>query len=224
MLHDQENGAGQSLAIFLPDNATNLSEYTEFTFSAIEDLADIKSLSEIVRNILLAISICSFVVGTYFKCIFYLHIYRHRHDEGNKFKERPINVMILCGALVHHATHFFIFVNFICRLSLDVCLGDYMGNVYCYIVLFVGVFGTCYLIVGSMCIAILRVIYIKRGTWILYGGNKKLIAYIIFLGGLLVSITLTILFIIERSSKRVLINSCMGYSTRLRDIIYQYEG
>ena len=105
MLHDKENGAGQSVAIFLPDNTTNLSEYTEFTFSAIEDLPDIKSLSEFARNILLAILICSLFVGTYFQCIFYLHIYRHRHDKGNKFKERAINAMILCGAVVHHATH-----------------------------------------------------------------------------------------------------------------------
>ena len=132
--------------------------------------------------------------------------------------------MILFVAVTHHVTHLFTGVNFALVLGFDLHLGDFMGDFYCNLTLFIGVFGLAYLYIGSMSIAIFRVLYIKYGTWVRDHTNKVVLASIALVGSILLSLIMTILFIIEKSSKRVTYNTCMGYSTTLLDIIYQYQG
>jgi hypothetical protein len=132
--------------------------------------------------------------------------------------------MILVGAIIHHLTHLHMGINYALALGFHVYLGVYMGEFYCNLTVFVGVFGGAYLITGGLVIAIFRVLYIKHGTWLRNHADNVVIASIALVGGTLLSLVLSILFTIERSSKRVTYNTCMGYSTDQMDIIHQYQG
>ena len=211
--------------IFVPQHPSNQSNYIKIDFEPIAHLPDLKDLSNTAQETLIAALIISLLVGTYFKFILYGFFWFSRHDKNNNFKNRPINAMILLGAVIHHVTHLFMGVNYCLSLGFDVNLGEYLGEFYCHLPVFVATFAIAYLIIGSMVIAIFRVLYIKKGMWSKHLlGNKLVIASIALLGSILLSLIITILFTIERSSERVVFNACMGYSATLADITYQYRG
>ena len=211
-------------SISVPKSDSNQLNYTTLHFRRIELLSGIKSISYTAQKILFAALIISLLIGTCFKSTLYSYFWRCRHDKSNSFKNRPINTMILFGAVIHHVTHLFMGVNYALVLGFDIHLGDFLGDVYCNLTLFIGVFAIAHLYIGSMSIAIFRVLYIKYGTWVRDHTNKVVLASIALVGSILLSLIMTVLFIIEKSSKRVVYNTCMGYSTTLLDIIYQYQG
>jgi hypothetical protein len=227
MLTDEElkpDATGYKNSIFFPQSHTNLSNYTKLQFQPIEHLPSIKSLPYTAQKLSCVALLISLLVGTYFKLILYRYFWRCRGDKSKNFKNRPINSMILVGAIIHHLTHLYMGINYCLALGFDVHLGVYMGEFYCNLTLFVGVFGMAYLITGSMVMAIFRVLYMKHGTWLRAHTDNGVIASLALAGGILLSLVLSILFIIERSSKRVTYNTCMGYSTDQMDIMYQYQG
>ena len=196
--------------------------YIEFNFKFIEHLPDLKSLSYTAQNVLLVALTSSLLLGTYFKMILYKFFWCFRHDKD--FNRRPINVLILLGAIFHHVTHLFIGLNFAVTLGFDVHLGDYLGERYCNVTQYVGVFGITYLITGNLIIAILRVIYINRGKWIRDQIDRVILVSIAVVVSISSALFLAIIFNIEKSSKRVVFNSCMGYSTTYLETIHQYQG
>ena len=205
-------------SIFFPQNHANQSNYIELQFQLIEYLPSLKTIPYAAQKVLFVALVTSLLVGTYFKLILYRYFWRCRGDKNNNFKSRPINAMILLGAIIHHLTHLYTGINFALALGFD------MGEFYCNMTLFVAVFGTGYLITGGMIIAIFRVLYIKHGTWLRDHTDNIVVASFALFGGILLSLVLTILFIIERSNKRTTYNACMGYSTARMDIMYQYQG
>jgi hypothetical protein len=211
-------------SIFAPESDANQLNYITLHFQRIEHFHGLKSLSYTTQKLLFAALIISLLVGTCFKSILYSYFWRSRRDKRKSFKNRPINAMILMGAIIHHVTHLFMGVNYGLVLGFDLHLGDYMGDFYCNLTLFIGVFTIAYLYIGSMNIAIFRVLYIKCGRWVKHHMNNVVLASIALVGSILLSLIMTILFVVERSSKRVIYNTCMGYSTTMIDIIYQYQG
>ena len=113
-------------------------------FRRIEHFPDLKSLSYTAQKILFAALIISLLVGTCFKSILYSYFWRCRRDKSNSFKSRPINTMILLGAIIHHVAHFYMGVNYVLVLGFDLHLGYYMGDFYCNLTLFIGVFAVGY--------------------------------------------------------------------------------
>jgi len=227
MLNDEElktKASEYNYSIFFPQSHANQSNYTELQFQLIEHLPSLKTIPYTVQKVLFVALVISLLIGTYFKLILYRYFWRCRGDKSNNFKNRPINAMILLGAIIHHLTHLYTGINYALALGFDVHLGVYMGEFYCNMTLFVAVFGAAYLITGGMVIAIFRVLYIKHGTWLRNHTDHVVVASIALIGGVLLFLLLTILFIIERDSKRTTYNTCMGYSTDRMDIIYQYQG
>ena len=212
--------------IFVPQHPSYQSNYTTIHFQPIPAfLPALKYLSKPVQETLLAVLMISLLVGTYFKFILYGYFWCGRHDKNNHFRNRPINAMILFGAIIHHATHLFMGVNYVLSLGFNVNLGEYLGEFYCNLTLFVATFAILYLIIGSMTIAIFRVLYIKFGTWSKYLINNKLVIVSgAVLGSIILSLIITTLYIIESSSERVIFNACMDQSATMTDIIYQYRG
>ena len=228
MSSDQERNASSceyNNLIFIPHNHSHQSNYTRIHFNPIEHLPDLKSLSNGAQKSLFAALVISLLVGTYFKFILYRYFWCGRHDKNNNFKNRPINAMNLLGAIIHHVTNLFMGVNYALPLGFGIHIGEYMGEFYCNLTQFVGAFSIAYLCFGSMTIAIFRVLYVKYGMWSKHFiDNKAVIASIALLGSTLLTLVLTIMYIIEQSSERVMYNSCMGYSTTFLDVIYQYQG
>ena len=130
--------------------------------------------------------------------------------------------MILLGAIIHHLTHTFAILNFALVLGFDIHLGMYIGEFYCNLTLFLTVFGVGYLYTGSMVMAIFRVLYIKHGAWM--RNNNGVFAYIALLGSIIVTVILTTVFTVEKGSKRVIYNACMGYSATYMETIRLYQG
>jgi hypothetical protein len=227
MLSDEELkpvATGHNYSIFFPQSHANQTNYTKLQFQLIENLPSIKYLPYTVQKLLFVALVISLLVGTYFKWILYRYFWRCRGDKSMNFKNRPINTLILVGAIIHHLTHLHNGILHSLALGFDVYIGVYMGEFYCNWTLFVGVFGMAYLINGGTVIAIFRVLYIKHGTWLRDHTDNVVIASIALVGSILISVVLSILMTIERSSKRVTYNTCMGYSPDQMNIIYQYQG
>ena len=225
---EQERNASwmeNSILIFVPHNQSHHSNYTKIHFQPIDRLPDLKSLSRGAQKTLFAALVISLLIGTYFKFILYRYFWSSRNDKSNNVRNRPINAMILLGAIIHHITNLFMGVNFALLLGFGIHIGEYMGEFYCNLTQFVGVFSIVYLIIGSMSTAILRVLYVKCGMWSkCFIVNKLSIASTLLLGSIFLALVVTILYIIEHSSERVVYNACTGYSTTFQDVIYQYRG
>jgi len=215
----------RNFSIYLDQNTKNVSSLSHIiNFELHENKPTLKLIPQFAQHILCACLVISLTIGTYFKCVLYKHILRHRHDDGNSFKDRPINVMTLYGAIIHHITHLFMGVNYSLALGFDIKMGEIFGEIYCHIMLFVGVFGIAHLIVGSLAIAIFRVLYMKHGPWLKYRIGEGVPFCLLMFGGLLLTTILTVLYVVEESSHRVVINICMGQSSAMIDIMRQYEG
>jgi hypothetical protein len=228
MSSDQERNASSvqyNNLIFFPHNHSYQSNYTKIRFQPIEHLPDLKLLSNGAQTTLFPVLSTSLLVGTYFRIILYRYFWRGRHDKNNNIKNRPINAMILLGAIIRHVTNLVLGANYGLLLGFGVHMGEYMGELYCNLAKFVGVFSIAYLIIGSMTIAILRVMYIKNSMGSkFFIDNKIVIGYTALLGSILLTLVMTILFTIKPSSERTGYNSCMSYPTTLLEVIYQYRG
>ena len=140
-----------------------------------------------------------------------------------KFLDRPINVLLLVGALIHHSTHLFYGISLIVSISFDASLGDIFGPSYCQFELYIATFGVGYLSIGSLGIAIYHVLYIRCHHWAKYVVGERLLLGTILVGSLALTAVLSALFIIETSSKRVAFNGCTGNSKLAQSILIEYQ-
>ena len=178
---------------------------------------ELRSLPAVVSHILATGLIVSLSLGSFFKCVLYHGISRQ------KLTERPISVLILLGAVVHHATHVFYGINLALQLSLDVSLGDFLGEPYCQTEYFIIKFGMLYLSTGSFCLAVYRLLYIKYDNWVKYGIGERWLLGILGFGGLLITFLFGALSQIETHAKRVTYNSCMGTSQMASSFLIEYK-
>ena len=176
-----------------------------------------RTFSEVVSHILVGGLIISLLSGSYFKSVLYRGIF-----EG-KFWDRPINVLLLVGAVIHHSTHLFYGISLIVTIGFDVSLGDIFGTFYCEIELFILVFGIGYLSIGSLGIAIYRIIYLRHNHWAKYVVGEKLLLGIIFVGSLMVTTLLATLFVMETTSKRPVFNGCVGQSELVQSMLIEIK-
>ena len=176
-----------------------------------------RSFSEVVSHMLVGGLVISLLSGSYFKCV----LYRGMFEE--KFWDRPINVLLLLGAVIHHSTHLFYGISLIVTIGFDVSLGDIFGCTYCQVELFIATFGIGYLSIGSLGIAIYCTLYLRCHHWTKYVVGEKLLLGIIFIGSLTLTAFLVTLFVIETSSKRVVFNGCIGQSELAQSILIEIK-
>ena len=81
---------------------------------------------------------------------------------------RPVDVLIMINAFIHHVTHGYLGVWQALILIINTPLGDFVGSDFCWITVVVGVYGLIYLSVGSCGIAIYRILYIRHDYWVKY--------------------------------------------------------
>ena len=169
--------------------------------------------------------VSSCLIGSLFKGVIYKHILG---SGGHNLKDRPINVLILVSAVVHHVTQFSVALHLTATLVFDIAPGDIFGRVYCDILMVFECWGLVYgLTTGTLGIAIYRVLYIKRDVWVKYHiGETRLLLIILFVGFVVNSLVPAFLFYdinIDHTYTRFAHNLCIGLSDVQVDTLIEYQ-
>jgi len=109
-------------------------------------------------------------------------------------------------------------------LGFDITYFEYFGEAWCNIPWFVGVFGVCYRTIGSLGIAIVRLLLIKNNALIKKCSKNKLSSIVLML-----SFAITACLVIgfktgngPGSRKQVTWNWCVGKSETFREAEHEY--
>ncbi len=131
------------------------------------------------KAMILFIMTASLVIGFFAKITMYSHIYHSR------IKEQPINILILIEQVIHHICNIFISFSICISYSFGMLPGDFFHllfgklfgkELFCLIFFNAHLLNVSYLAADGLGIAILRLLYIKKGTWIKYTfGEVKLL-------------------------------------------------
>lgn len=188
-------------------------------FVDVEEIATtgLRSLPSIAFYSLIAVLVISLLSGSYFKTVLYRTIL------NEKFKERPINILIFTQAVIHHITHVFTGVNIILSISFDGLSNIIFGEIYCEIVISVAAFGIFYLAIGGFFIALFRILYIRHNHWTKYVAGEQIVLAFLLTAGLVATTILTFLLLIEPSNHRVVYNECIGRSSTALSIVDEFK-
>ena len=173
---------------------------------------------KLLFTILMIISLC---IGSYFKGILYRYVFT-TNKKNRGWMHRPINVLTVASAIIHHFTHIWSGLFFVIALNVETPIKDIIGFNYCQISYWIGLFGLIYLSVGSLGIAVYRALYIKLELWIkIVIGEKCLLALVLLLS---IIFTSSILYFItlESNDKRSFLNTCNGHSATQAQIWIEY--
>ena len=116
-----------------------------------------KVISTIV--IVICLLICS-----YFKCVTYTYVYRTNKTNGG-WMNRPINLLTITSAILHHVTHVFGGIWYVLAMMVEGPLRDKFGEDACWFMMVLAVIEISYLNVGSLGMAVFRLLYIKHEHW-----------------------------------------------------------
>ena len=223
---------------------TNLSELALYFSTDILDLSsttdewinqhDILIVSEISQdepplislsfNIKITIAtaiILAIIVGSYFKSIMYSYVYTtNKNNRG--WMHRPINVLTISSAIIHHLTHALTGAWYLVMLMAREPLGASFGFNFCERMDKIYIYGLIYLSVGSLGIAIYRLFYIKLEHWVKYVIGERLLLLILLSLSIMVTAILTAVFTLESSSDRYQLNMCRGTSVTHAQILIDY--
>ena len=160
----------------------------------------------------------SLSIGSYFKCILYQFIYSHKRD----WMHRPINVLTLTSAIIHHVTHISSGTWHALVCLVDTPLGHFVGDDICWVMMVIGVYGIVYLSVGSFWIAIYRTLYIKCESWVKYVIGEKMLLMIVLFLSIGISGIICFLHVIEDNGHRTGYNMCTGLSVTQTELLMEY--
>ena len=175
-----------------------------------------------IKRIITVALVVSLIVGTYYKNIMYRCVFT-TNSKNRGWMHRPINILIVTSAVVHHATHFWVGMVYAIMLMMDISMADAVSDRFCQITYIVGLYGLMYLSVGSFGITLYRMMYIKREHWIKnIIGEKRLLGVILtlslFLCGMMVH-----LYNFETVNERPFLNTCFRSSSSDIQTMIDYE-
>ena len=175
-----------------------------------------------VKRILVIVLVVSLIVGTYYKNIMYRCVFT-TNSKNRGWMHRPINILIVTSAVVHHATHFWVGMVYAIMLMMDISMADAVSDRFCQITYIVGLYGLMYLSVGSFGITLYRMMYIKREHWIKNViGEKRLLGVILTLGLFLCGMMVH-LYNFETVNERPFLNTCFRSSSSDIQTMIDYE-
>ena len=175
-----------------------------------------------IKRIMAVAMAVSLIVGSYYKSIMYCYVCTtNRKNRG--WMHRPINILIVTSAVIHHLTHLWAGISHGMILMMDISMSDAVSDTFCKITYIVGVYGLMYLSVGSFGISLYRMIYIKREHWIKHVIGEKRLLGIILVFSLLFCSMMVCLDNIETHNERVFLNVCYGSSSSDTQIMIDYE-
>ena len=172
-----------------------------------------------IKIILTIIIITAFCLGTFFKYI----MYRYSAKQNREGQYRPIDVLTLVAAILHHFTHLWLGLFFVAAFVTKDPLKDIIGHQFCQISYWIACYGLIYLTVGSFGIATYRILYIKKECLVKdIIGQKRLMIIILFLS-VMISGAILFMFSYESTNQRTFLNTCNGLSSTHAQILIDYS-
>ena len=187
-----------------------------------QDEAPLISLPFNIKIILSILMILSLLIGSYFKLIMYGYVFT-ANKQNRGWMHRPINVLTVTSAIIHHTTHVALGIWNVVIMMLDTPLGDIVGFRCCQLMMMVGEYGIVYLSVGSLGVAVYRVLYIRHEYWVKYVCGEKLLLFVVVVINITMTGLLVALHVIEDSSHRAGVNMCTGISVTQGQIMIDYN-
>ena len=165
----------------------------------------------------------SLLVGSYFKSTIYLYMYEKRKN----LAERPINVLLLVQAIVHHLISTLMIIFYIFGMFSDVAISEQLGGeAWCNIEFHAGNYGFSYRVVGGLVIACYRLLCIFASDWV----KCKIEGNVLLCFTLMLSSTVPAGMIVgfamgngPASRKQAGWNLCIGKSEELRNVLHEYS-
>ncbi len=157
----------------------------------------------------------SLITGWIAKSVIYLHIFK------TKIKEQPINILVLIEQLVHHFCGNFALISNTFSLPLGLSIGEMIdkyfgtiisGNTYCWVYFYTHVLNVTYRGVDGLGIALIRFLYIKKGTWLKYKFGDQRFLFLVAINIWAVCLFTVYFFGSENVSNRSIYNTCMGHN------------
>ena len=165
----------------------------------------------------------SLTIGWIAKVFIYFYFYE------SKLTETPINLLILIEQIVHHFCGNFVLLNFSLSLSFGMSVGEMIdkylpeffgGRSYCWVFASLQLLILVYRSVNGFMIALVRTIYIRKGSWVKYRIGEKSFLVLPGLITVFISSILVYLYLLENVSSRSLFNVCNGH-TQLLEVFFQ---
>ena len=165
--------------------------------------------------------VASAVIGSYFKSGLYFYMY----DTRKELKNRPINILLLVQAIIQHIVCLMLVVILTIGLLFDLTYADSLGEAWCGVIFYVGIFGAAYRNIGSLGIAVFRLMFLLHSNWVKERFGTLQMMVLILISSIMVSALMTFLFGIGNgpaSRKQELTNFCIGKSGEFRKIEHEY--
>ena len=165
--------------------------------------------------------VASAVIGSYFKSGLYFYMY----DTRKELKNRPINILLLVQAIIQHIVCLMLVVILTIGLLFDLTYADSLGEAWCGVIFYVGIFGAAYRNIGSLGIAVFRLMFLLHSNWVKERFGTLQMMVLILISSIVVSALMTFAFGIGNgpaSRKQELYNFCIGKSGEFRKIEHEY--
>ena len=163
----------------------------------------------------------STIVGSYFK----IPLYHYMYDKIQNKTISSIDVLILVNGIIQHCACLILAVVYGIGILFDITFSHHIGETWCNVPWYAGVFGSAYRTMGSLGIAIIRLLYIKCSHWVTYRfGQKNMLALILTMG-IIISVGASFAFGIGNgpaSRKQVTWNWCIGRNEEFRETVHDY--
>ena len=186
-----------------------------------QDEVPLVSLPSSHKTFIATVIVLSLLIGSYFKCIIYSFVFT-TNKKSHGWMHRPINVLTVSSTIIHHVTHVSIGIWYILLMMIETPLGQSMGFHFCQIMDVVGLYGLVYLSVGSLGIAVYRVLYIKQEYLVKYVIGEKTLLFVILSMSITACGMIVCLFKLESSSYRFQINICSGSTVTFSQTLIEY--
>ena len=166
----------------------------------------------------------SLVIGSFFKCVMYAYV-RVANKQNRGWMHRPINVLTISSAIVHHITHIWS-VTWYTVIKLDVAgmpLADAIGDYWCWIIEWICLYGVFSMSVNSLGIATYRILYLTHENLVKYVIGERRLLLIIWSSSMMVSAVLVWLSQLENNGERFQINMCREVTLIQARIVLDYR-
>jgi hypothetical protein len=166
----------------------------------------------------------SLVIGSFFKCVMYAYVLvANKKNRG--WMHRPINVLTISSAIVHHITHIWMVTWYtVIKLNLaGMPLADAIGDHWCWIIEWICLYGAFSMSVSSLGIAIYRILYLTHENLVKYVIGERRLLMIIWSSSMMVSAVLVWLSQLEDNGDRFQINMCREVTLIQARIVLNYR-
>ena len=198
-------------------NITDLSDFYRKLDLFLDEHFFVFKLDTIWKVMVWLLMMGSLAIGSIAKLAIYSHIFK------TKIIEQPINILIFVQNFLNHQCNLFnltsLSVSFLFEWSIKEMIdriGFFNGDSYCLVFTYSFIFMVSHSTVDGLSIAIVRLLYIKKGSWLRYNFGEMKLIKMSCIFSIVISALFTIMFGHELNSNRSVYNLCIGRSQKFQ--------